>query len=112
MSGTARGGNDRLIAGSGDSEMWGDAALMLDSAVGGNDDFVFSGAFGETRIHDFRRGQDRLEVDIDPSLDPFAQVTWTTVGSDTAVTVTGPASSGTALLLGFTGLSGSDFHFV
>ena len=81
MSGTARGGNDRLIAGSAASDMWGDAALVLDNAIGGNDVFVLSGAFGETRIHDFRHGQDRLEVDIDPSLDPFAQVTWTTVGS-------------------------------
>jgi hypothetical protein len=112
MSGAARGGDDRLIAGSAASDMWGDAALILDNAVGGNDVFVLSGVFGETRIHDFRQGEDLLEVDIDPSIDPFAQVTWTTVGSDTALTVTGPASSGSALLLNFTGLSGSDFHFV
>jgi hypothetical protein len=113
MSGDARGGDDRMIAGTASSDMWGDAALMQDGALGGQDTFVFAGSFGETRIHDFRQGEDRLEIDVDPGLDPFAQVSWITAGSDVVVTVAGPESSGTVRLAGFTGtLTGSDFYFV
>ena len=113
MSGDARGGDDRMIAGTASSDMWGDAALMQDGALGGQDTFVFAGSFGETRIHDFRQGEDRLDIDVDPGLDPFAQISWITAGSDVVVTVAGPESSGTVRLAGFTGtLTGSDFYFV
>jgi hypothetical protein len=44
---------------------------------------------------------------------PFAQVTWTTIGSDTVVTVTGPTSSGEIVLAGLNGpLKQSDFYIV
>ena len=37
MSGNARGGNDKLISGSGNDDMWGDAQVILGKAQGGND---------------------------------------------------------------------------
>jgi hypothetical protein len=32
--------------------------------VGGNDTFVFADTFGRTRIYDFEKGKDHLEIDI------------------------------------------------
>ena len=93
--------------------MWGDAALMRAGAKGGRDTFIFSGEFGDTRIHDFRHGQDRLQVNIDSLLGRPAQVSWERAGSDTVVTVSGPVSEGTFRLVDYKGsLSTSDFYFV
>jgi Ca2+-binding RTX toxin-like protein len=60
MLGTARGGNDVLVGGRGDDQLWGDASFMGPDAKGGNDTFVFVGMFGTDRIGDFRQGEDRL----------------------------------------------------
>ena len=86
---------------------------MSDRAVGGSDTFAFSGAFGDTRIHDFEKGKDHLEIDIDLKIAPSEQVSWEKVGSDTIVTVEGPVSEGEIVLVGFTGkLNTGDFYFV
>jgi hypothetical protein len=50
MNDSARGGNDRLISGiNATDQMWGDGPMAF-TAKGGNDTFVFTGAFG----NDFR----------------------------------------------------------
>jgi hypothetical protein len=112
MSGDAKGGNDRLIAGTDAVEMWGDAEIMKDRVVGGNDTFVFADTFGRTRIYDFEKGKDHLEIDI--SGGSYAgQVSWATVGSDVIVTVAGPEANGEIVLVGFSkSLGTGDFYFV
>ena len=62
MSDNARGGNDRLVSGHGNENLWGDAATMTGHAVGGNDAFVFEASSGHDRIHDFQQGKDQIEV--------------------------------------------------
>jgi hypothetical protein len=112
MSGDARGGDDRLIAGSDAVEMWGDAAIMKHRAVGGNDTFVFADTFGRTRIYDFEKGKDRLEIDIAGTV-AGDQVSWGKVGSDVVVTVDGPEAKGEIVLVGFNkSLGTGDFDFV
>jgi Ca2+-binding RTX toxin-like protein len=112
MSGDARGGNDRLIAGSDAVEMWGDAEIMKDRVVGGNDTFVFADTFGRTRIYDFEKGKDHLEIDI--SGGSYAgQVSWETVGSDVWSRSHGPEAKGEIVLVGFIkSLGTGDFYFV
>jgi hypothetical protein len=112
MSGDARGGDDRLIAGTGAVEMWGDAEIVKHRVVGGNDTFVFADTFGRTRIYDFEKGKDHLEIDI--SGQSYAgQVSWEKVGSDVVVTVDGPEAKGEIVLVGFTrSLGTGDFDFV
>ena len=65
MSDSAQGGNDRLISGiNATDQMWGDAQVLFDSATGGNDTFVFAGAFGEDFVNDFRQGEDTMEFQV------------------------------------------------
>ncbi len=56
MSGHSRGGNDTLISGNGNDDMWGDAQVMVDHAKGGNDTFVFKFNNGQDKIGDFGQG--------------------------------------------------------
>ena len=56
MSGAAHGGNDRLVSGTGNDEMWGDAQTLLGDAQGGNDTFVFGPNNGHDAIEDFGQG--------------------------------------------------------
>jgi hypothetical protein len=56
MSGAAHGGNDRLVSGTGNDEMWGDAQTLLGHAQGGNDTFVFGPNNGQDAIEDFGQG--------------------------------------------------------
>ena len=112
MSGEAKGGNDRLIAGSDAVEMWGDAEIMKGKAVGGNDTFVFSDTFGRTRIYDFEKGKDHLEIDIAGKA-YAGQVSWEKVGSDVVVTVDGSEAKGEIVLVNFAkSLGTGDFDFV
>ncbi len=85
---------------------------MKDAAVGGNDTYVFADTFGRTRIYDFDKGKDHLEIDI--SGGSYAgQVSWATVGSDMVVTVNGPDAKGEIVLVGFSkSLGTGDFYFV
>jgi Ca2+-binding RTX toxin-like protein len=56
MSGNAWGGNDRLVSGTGNDDLWGDAQVMLGNAKGGNDTFVFNFDNGNDKIEDFGQG--------------------------------------------------------
>jgi hypothetical protein len=68
--------------------------------------------FGDTRIHDFEKGKDHLEIDI-AGKSHVGQVSWETVGSDVVVTVDRPEAKGEIVLVGFSkSLGTGDFYFV
>lgn len=62
MSGNAQGGDDTLISGRTDDDMWGDAEAMDDSAQGGCDTFVFGPHNGNDTIYDFEQGMDLIDL--------------------------------------------------
>jgi hypothetical protein len=53
------GGDDHLYSGGGNDHLWGDGELR-DNAVGGDDRFHFSGAFGDDTVHDFGPSEDAI----------------------------------------------------
>jgi hypothetical protein len=110
MSGFAQGGNDRLISGiNATDQMWGDAQLLLDSATGGNDTFVFVDAFGQDFVNDFRQGEDIIEFQVAGVAD-FDDLDIEFNGSDTVISTT--VSDDTVTLVGFGGtLTADDFMF-
>jgi len=65
-------GNDRLISSTGDDDMWGDIRFFdtgtsyddidLTRVTTGHDVFVFSANNGNDTIHDFRHGEDKIEL--------------------------------------------------
>jgi Ca2+-binding RTX toxin-like protein len=87
MSDYARGGNDRLVSGTGNDDIWGDAQMMLGFAQGGNDTFVFDFDNGHDKVEDFgqglsNQGADHIDVSAlgienfsDLSFSPFDSVT-------------------------------------
>jgi Ca2+-binding RTX toxin-like protein len=56
MSGNSCGGNDKLISGAGNDDIWGDAQAILGNARGGNDAFVFNFSNGHDKIEEFGQG--------------------------------------------------------
>jgi Ca2+-binding RTX toxin-like protein len=95
LRGSSRGGDDQLYSGAGDDRLWGDGRLFGE-AEGGGDVFHFAGAFGDDRVLDFRRGEDKLAftglLPIDVSVD--------TVGGNTVVAT---LAGDSVALLDFTG---------
>ena len=80
MLGTSIGGNDRLVSGRGDDDMWGDAKFRsgiylgeasedewyenppeVDETTGGSDVFAFRPGNGDDTVHDFEPGKDVIE---------------------------------------------------
>jgi Ca2+-binding RTX toxin-like protein len=108
LSGNSRGGDDRLDGGAGNDVLWGDAQFVTESAAGGRDAFVFSGVFGDDRVMDFRRGEDRIEFAV-PDRDPSdLRIDFGDAGA--VITLEG---FGSVTLVGYTGgLSSSDTVFV
>ena len=91
----ARGGDDRLFGGAGNDELAGDGVLQGD-AVGGNDQFIFAGAFGQDTVRDFRQGEDVIQFRGIAASEVQIQF----VGSDTVLTTLADDS---VTLRGFTG---------
>jgi hypothetical protein len=92
---SAKGGNDTLTAGSysgGGSvrnDMWGDMQLLLGSATGGHDKFVFKGDFVGTQnyIYDFHQSQfDKIEFSGVTGVTSFSDLTIAHSGLDTVIT--------------------------
>ena len=66
------GGNDTLISGTGVEQMWGDAAIMLTTSVGGADTFVFHANNNLDTINDFQRAQgDKIYLSALATIDNF-----------------------------------------
>ena len=110
MSGS--GGDDRLISGiNATDQMWGDAQDLSASATGGNDTFVFAGAFGSDSVNDFRQGEDTIEFQVAGVAD-FDDLVFTPSGSDTVISTTASATD-TVTLVGIDPLTltASDFLF-
>jgi hypothetical protein len=110
-AGSAQGGDDRLISGiNATDQMSGDAALLLDSATGGNDTFMFVDAFGQDFVNDFRQGEDTLEFQV-ASVSDFDDLVIVLNGSDTVISTTASATD-TVTVVGFTAtLTESDVLF-
>ena len=110
MSGFAQGGDDRLISGiNASDEMWGDGNLS-DSATGGNDTFVFAGAFGPDFVMDFHQGEDTLEFQV-ADVSDFDDLVIDYSGPDPIISTT-VSTTDTVTLVDFSGtLTASDFLF-
>jgi serralysin len=95
LRGSSRGGDDQLYSGAGNDRLWGDGRLF-GQAEGGDDVFHFAGAFGDDKVLDFRRGEDKLAftgiLRIDVEVD--------TVGGNTVVAT---LAGDSVTLLDFTG---------
>jgi hypothetical protein len=110
MNDSAKGGNDRLISGiNATDQMWGDGSLAF-SATGGDDTFVFAGAFGNDFVNDFHQDEDTLEFQVAGVAD-FSDLDITVSGSDTVISTTA-STADTVTLVGFSGtLTANDFMF-
>jgi hypothetical protein len=66
--GWAVGGNDKLVSGTGNDDMWCDAQFISGNAKGGNDTYVFNFSNGRDKIEDFGEigssilGNDQIDV--------------------------------------------------
>lgn len=93
MSGSAKGGDDTLFAGTAApggtviNDMWGDGQLS-GGAQGGKDLFVFKDNDGANNtIEDFSQSQqDKIEFSGVASVHSFVDLTITQAGSDTIIT--------------------------
>jgi serralysin len=125
MSGNTKGGNDTLFGGSGNDTLFGDAISLLDSAkggvdkldggpgddilfgdgnlaptaVGGEDTFVFSAAFGRDTVNDFHQGEDKLDFHS-AGVAGIEDLSIVLSGADTMIVVD---ALDTVKLVGFTG---------
>ena len=113
MSGTAHGGNDQLISGTGTDHMWGDAASLSRSSHGGHDTFVFDDGFGTDFVYDFHKGEDKIEFTV-TGITNLSNVSISTSGADTVITTSASATD-IVTLVGYDNhahpLTASDFLF-
>jgi hypothetical protein len=120
MSGSAKGGDDTLIAGTAapesmvSNDMWGDGQLS-DGAQGGTDLFVFKDAGSMTvgtqnTVEDFSQNQqDKIEFSGVAGVQSFSDLVITSSGTDTIIT----AGADQVTLHNFTSsLTANDFLFV
>ncbi len=123
MPGNVICGNDRLVSGVGNDAMWGDIAYSSDENFGdenlpvdltrvttGQDVFVFSANNGNDTIHDFRHGEDKIELQ-GIGLDSFdalmAHSHLSQNNTDSVITF----GSNTITVIGVTELTAADFLF-
>ena len=113
-------GNDRLISATGNDDMWGDVEFSfngtnftdpdLSQVTTGHDVFVFSANNGTDTIHDFRHGEDIIELHDIGSASFGALISGgyvATTATDTVITF----GTNTITVIGVTDLSAADFLF-
>jgi Ca2+-binding RTX toxin-like protein len=109
-------GNDRLISGTGDDAMWGDIAgsgfektpVDPTRVTTGQDVFVFSANNGTDTIHDFRHGEDKIELK-GIGVDNFDALMSHLQSGETNTVIT--FESNTITVIGVTELTAEDFLF-
>lgn len=119
VSGTIVCGNDHLVSGTGNDQMWGDVAGYFDSEneIGqikenlitfGHDTFVFYADNGQDTINDFQKGKDTIQLHGIAGAESFdALADNVVVGTDTVISF----GSNTITVVGVTNLSAEDFYF-
>jgi hypothetical protein len=135
-SGPAIGGNDRLVSAPNTTDsMWGDfqSGLSGFNLTGGADTFAFGRNNGNDFINDFQKGVDTIEIDSSPikplvaghippqALDhlppqaggqfpaTFADLNIQEVGGNSVIHFD---ANDSVTVVGVTGLTADDFHFV
>lgn len=121
MPGNVICGNDRLISGAGNDAMWGDIAYSFDENFGGEnlpvdlsrvttgqDIFVFSANNGTDTIHDFRHGEDKIELK-GIGVASFEELMSNLQSGETNTVIT--FESNTITVIGVTELTAADFLF-
>jgi hypothetical protein len=111
-------GNDRLISGTGSDAMWGDiaysgygnSALDLTRVTTGHDVFVFAANNGNDTIHDFRQGEDKIELQGVGVASFDALMTQSHLSLDSANSVI-TFGTNTITVIGVTELTAADFMF-
>jgi Ca2+-binding RTX toxin-like protein len=127
------GGNDRLISADHTTDdMWGDfQSVSGGPPTGGHDTFVFSQHNGDDIIHDFQQGIDAIEINTSPFptqaaehippqagsqfLETFTDLNIQEVDANTdglTDSVIHFDANNSVTVLGVTGLTANDFHFV
>ncbi len=109
MSGASTGGNDRLVSGEGNEDMWGDFCdFSQEIAVFGNDTFVFKNNNGIDTINDFRNGNDKIELSGIAGINNFSCLQIDSINGDSIVTL----STGNSITVtGIATLQAEDFVF-
>jgi hypothetical protein len=111
-------GNDRMVSGTGNDDMWGDIAYSgynsgpvdLTRVTTGQDVFIFSTNNGNDTIHDFRQGEDKIElqgIGVD-SFDALMAASHLSQNSMNSVITFG---DNTITVIGVTELTAADFLF-
>jgi serralysin len=89
--------------------MWGDGPMTF-TAKGGDDTFVFAGAFGNDFVNDFRQHEDTLEFRVAGVAD-LRDLVIAFDGQNTVISTPASATD-TVTLVGFSGtLTADDFMF-
>ncbi len=117
-AGNAICGNDRLISGTGNDDMWGDIAYSgyanepvdLTRVTTGHDVFVFSANNGNDTIHDFRHGEDKIELQGVGVASFDALMAASHLSQDSANSVI-TFGTNTITVVGVTELTAADFMF-
>ena len=118
--GPSSGGDDRLVSAFRTTDnMWGDFDSNTGPTTFGHDTFVFAWKNGDDTIHDFRQGEDIIEIDSTTHksfADDFSDLKIQEVDTDNNGTsdssVIDFAGHNSVTVLGVTGLTEADFHFI